>query len=151
MLILNLLSAKLISVYDHAKCNHQANENKKKSKSDQMLLLAKSALSLSYSERREKRGDRPNNKSRRPKGYPKCYICNQKSHWTTECPTNKINSKDNKGETQWSSSTTNLAVNHLQSLKEYEVDKILMVAYDLFSTTGILLNCSTTAHIFTNK
>jgi len=84
VLILNLLSAKLISVYDHAKCNHQANENKKKSKSDQMFLLAKSALSLSYSRRREKREDKPNDKSRRPKDYSKCYICNQKSHWTTD-------------------------------------------------------------------
>jgi len=64
VLTLDLLSAELISVYDHAEHNHQANKNEKKSKSDQMLLLAKSALPLSYSGRRERRGGRPGDRLR---------------------------------------------------------------------------------------
>jgi len=78
-LTLDLLSAELIFVYDHAERDCQANKNEKKSKSDQMLLLAKSALSLSYSGRRERRGGRPGDRSRRSRGHPtgtKCYICN---------------------------------------------------------------------------
>jgi len=78
-LTLDLLSAELIFVYDHAEHDCQANKNEKKSKSDQMLLLAKSALSLSYSGRRERRGGRPGDRSRRSRGHPtgtKCYICN---------------------------------------------------------------------------
>jgi len=83
ILTLDLLSAELISVHDHAKHNCQANKNEKKSKSNQMLLLAKSALSLSYSRRRGKRRGRPSNRSRRSRDHPmdtKCYICNQESH-----------------------------------------------------------------------
>ena len=78
-LTLDLLSAELISVHDYAEHDHQANENEKKSKSDQMLLLAKLAPSLSYSGRRGRRGGRPGNRSRRSRGHPtgtKCYICN---------------------------------------------------------------------------
>jgi len=52
VLTLDLLSAELISVHDYAERNRQANKNEKKSKSNQMLLLAKSALSLNYSGRR---------------------------------------------------------------------------------------------------
>jgi len=63
-LTLDLLSAELISVHDHAEHDCQANKNEKKSKSDQMLLLAKSALSLSHSGKRERRGDRPGDRSR---------------------------------------------------------------------------------------
>ena len=37
------LSAKLIFVYDYTKYNCQANKNKKKSESNQMLLLTKSS------------------------------------------------------------------------------------------------------------
>jgi len=64
VLTLDLLSAELISVHDHTERNCQANKNEKKSKSDQMLLLAKSALPLSYSGRKGKRRDKPGDKSR---------------------------------------------------------------------------------------
>jgi len=63
-LTLDLLSTELISVYNHTKHDHQANKNEKKSKSDQMLLLAKSALPLSYSGRKERKKDRPGDRSR---------------------------------------------------------------------------------------
>ena len=153
-LTLDLLSAELISVHDHAERDCQANENEKKSKSNQMLLLAKSAPSLSYSGRRGRRGGRPGDRSRRSRGHPtgtKCYICNQEGHWAPECPTNKSSSKGNKGETHQSGGSANLAVDHLQSLGEYEVGKMLMATGDSFPTTGILLDCGATAHMFTNK
>jgi len=120
-LTLDLLSTELISVHDHAKRDHQANKNEKKSKSDQMLLLAKSALPLSYSGRRERREGRPGDRSRWPRGHPigtKYYICNQEGHWVSECPTDKSNSKDSKGETHQFGSSANIAVDHLQSLGE---------------------------------
>jgi len=153
-LTLDLLSAELISVHDYAEHDHQANENEKKSKSDQMLLLAKSAPSLSYSGRRGRRGGRPGNRSRRSRGHPtgtKCYIYNREDHWAPECPTNKSSSKGNKGETHQSGSSANLAIDHLQSLGKCEVGKMLMATGDLFPTTGILLDCGTTAHMVTNK
>ena len=78
-LTLDFLSAELISIHHHAECDRQVNKNEKKSKSDQMLLLAKSVLSLSYSGRRGKRGGRPGNRLRRSRGHPtgtKCYIYN---------------------------------------------------------------------------
>jgi len=154
VLILDLLSAELISVHNHAKHDHQANKNEKKSKFNQMLLLAKSIPPLNYSGRRERRGGRPNDRSRRPKNHPtgtRCYICNQEGHWASECPTNKLSSKSYKGETYQSGGSANLAVDYLQFLGEHEVGKILMVTYDSFPTTGILLNCGATAHMFTNK
>jgi len=116
VLTLDLLSAELISVHDHAKCDHQANKNKKKSKSDQMLLLAKSALSLSFSGRRGRRGGRPGDRSRQSRGCSmstKCYICNQESYWVFECPTNKSNSKGIKRGTHQFGGSANIAVNHL--------------------------------------
>jgi len=63
-LTLDLLSTELISVYNHTKHDRQANKNEKKSKSDQMLLLAKSALPLSYSGRKERKKGRPGDRSR---------------------------------------------------------------------------------------
>ena len=98
-LTLDLLSAELISVHNHTKHDCQANKNEKKSKSDQMLLLAKSAPSSSYSERRGRREGRPGDKSRWSRGHPigtKYYICNQEGHWASECPTDKSNSKGSK-------------------------------------------------------
>jgi len=154
MLTLDLFSAELISVHNHAKCDHQANKNKKKSKSNQMLLLAKSTPPLNYSGKREKRGGRPNDRSKRPRNHPtgtRCYICNQEGHWALECPTNKSSSKSYKGKTYQSGGSANLAVDHLQSLGERKVGKILMATYDSFPTTRILLDCGTIAHMFTNK
>jgi len=148
---LDFLSAELISVHNHAERDHQANKNEKKSKSNQMLLLAKSTPPQNYSGRR---GGRPNDRSRRPRNCPtgtRCYTCNQEGHWASECPTNKSSSKSYKGETYQSGGSANLAVDHLQSLGEHEVGKMLMATYDSFPTTGILLDCSTTAHMFTNK
>ena len=154
VLILDLLSAELIFVHDHAKRDRQANKNEKKSKSNQILLLAKSAPLPNYSGRRGRRGGRPNNRSRRPRNHPtstRCYICNQEGHRALECPTNKLSSKSYKGETYQSGDSANLAVDHLQSLGEHEVGKMLMATYDPFPTTRILLNCSIIAHMFTNK
>ena len=119
-----------------------------------MLLLAKSALSLSYSGRRGRRGGRPGDRSRRSRGHPtgtKYYICNREGHWAPECPTNKSSSKGNKGETHQSGGSANLAVDHLQSLGECEVGKMLIATSDSFPTTGILLDCGAIAHMFTNK
>jgi len=154
VLTLDLLSAELISVYDHAEHDHQANKNEKKSKSNQMLLLVKSALSLSYSGRRERRRGRPGNRLRQSRGYPmgtKYYICNQEDHWTSECPTNKSNNEGSKRETPQFRGFSNIAIDHLQSLGEWEVGKMLIVTYNSFPSTGILLDCSATAHMFTNK
>jgi len=64
VLTFDLLSAELISVHDYTKRDCQANKNEKKSKSDQILLLVKSALPLSYSGRRGRRGGRPSDRSR---------------------------------------------------------------------------------------
>ena len=119
-----------------------------------MLLLAKSALSLSYSRRRGKRRGRPSNRSRRSRGHSmdtKCYICNQESHWASECPTNKSNNEGSKGETHQFRGSANIAIDHLQSLGEWEVSKMLMVTYNSFPSTGILLDCSAMAYMFTNK
>jgi len=123
VLTLDLLSAELISVHDHAEHDCQANKNEKKSKSNQMLLLVKSALFLSYSGRRGRRRSRSGNRLRQSRGHPmgtKCYICNQEGHWAFECPTNKSNNEGSKRETHQFRGSANIAIDHLQSLGEWE-------------------------------
>jgi len=58
---------------------------------------------------------------------------------------------NSKGRTYQFGGSANIAVDYLQSLGKHEVGKILIATYDLFFSTGILLDYSTTAHVFTNK
>ena len=119
-----------------------------------MLLLVKSVSPPNYSGKRRRREGRPNNKLKRPRNCPtgtRCYICNQENYWASECSINKLSSKSYKRKTYQSDGSINLAINCLQSLGECKVDKMLMVTYNSFPTTGILLNYGTIAYMFTNK
>jgi len=62
-----------------------------------------------------------------------------------------LNNKGNKRKTYQFGSSVNITVDYLQFLGKHEVDKILIATYDLFFSTGILLDYNTIAHIFTNK
>lgn len=119
-----------------------------------MLLLAKSVLFSSYSGKRKRRESKPDNRSKQPRGHPtgtKCYIYNQEGYQASEYPIDKLNNKGNKRKTYQFGSSVNITVDYLQFLGKHEVDKILIATYDLFFSTGILLDYNTIAHIFTNK
>jgi len=84
-------------------------------------------------------------KSKTQPSGTKCHVCDQVGHWVPECP-----SRSNKGDSHWSGGSANLAVEHLQSLEEHEVGKMLMVSNNTISSTSILLDCGATLYMFTS-
>ena len=147
-LILNIHTAELISVHGYAKRDRLADEKEKKAKSDQMVLFAKSMSSSNDPKKKGKKVkyfDKERKSKTRPSGT-KCHVCGQVGHWAPKCP-----SRSNKGDLHQSGGSANLAVEHLQSLEEREVGKMLMISNDTISSTSILLDCGTTSHMFTSR
>jgi len=68
-MILDILTAKLISIYKYSKHNHLANKNDKRAKLEQIALLTKSGLSSNPFGRKPRKG-KSNNKSKKPNPYP---------------------------------------------------------------------------------
>jgi len=93
---LDIVTAELLSVYDHMERKHNIEETEKKQKAKQLALFAKSLFSGGMSG-----GFSGKNKSKKVKSKSKprladtsYHTCSEKGHWTPECPMKK----DNKAE-----------------------------------------------------
>ena len=147
-LILDILTAELISVHKYSEYDCLANKNNKRVKSEQIVLLAKSGLSFNLS-RRKPRKEKLNNKPKKPSPHPtstRYYICGKRGHWTPEY----CSKTNERNDSYYPKGSANLAIKYFQSLGEHEVSQILIVLSDSILSVGILLNCSTTFYMFTS-
>ena len=142
-LTLDILTAELISVHDYSKRDRLADKNDKKLKSEQMALFTKSASSSTYFGKKPWRGKLNDKPLTCPTGT-KCHICGKEGHWAPECHSKSV-WKDTSYHAEGSA---NLAIECLPSLGEREVSRILMALSDTISSTGILLDCGATFHMF---
>jgi len=142
-LTLDILSAELISVHDYSKHDCLANEKENMLKSEQTALFTKSSSSSTHSEKRPWRGKSNDKPSIHPFGT-KCHICGKEGHWAPECRSKSIR----RNNSYHPESSANLPVERIPLLGEYEVGQMLMASSNPILSTGILLDCSATSHMF---
>jgi len=95
-LTLDMVFAKLISVYDCNEHDQVIEETEKKTKAEQLALFAKTTGSSGNSAKKNKKGKLVD-KSKKPKVWPpgtQCNICEQEGHWSPECPNKLTKGKD---------------------------------------------------------
>ena len=112
-------------------------------KSEQTALFTKSSSSSTHSEKRPWRGKSNDKPPIRPSGT-KCHICGKEGHWAPECRSKSIR----RNNSYHPESSANLAVEHIPLLGEREVGRMLMASSNPISSTGILLDCGATSHMF---
>ena len=144
-LILDILTAELISVHDCSEHDCLADEKEKMLKSEQMALFTKSTSSSTHPGKKSWR-DKSNNKPPTRPPSTKCHICGKEGHWTPECCYKSIKRDD----FHCPEASANLAIEHLPFLGECKIGQILMVLSDTISNTGIFLDCGATSHMFTS-
>jgi len=153
-LTLNAVTAELLSVSDRIKRERQLDESEKKQKADQLALFAKSSSNT----------DNPGKSKNMKKGKfkPKwkstgsiCHTCGEKRYWSPKCP--------KKGEDKECTKPGGSAYIAIESSGNREIGKMLMalstcceigqadMASIAGATDGILLDCATTSHMFSER
>jgi len=112
-------------------------------KSEQTALFTKSSSSSTHSEKKPWRGKSNDKPPICPSGT-KCHICGKEGHWAPECRSKSFRRNDS----YCPEGSANLAVERSISLGEREVGQMLMASSDTISSTGILLDCGATSHMF---
>ena len=133
--------------YDCTKRDCYVEETKKKMKTEQFVLFAKSMAAgnlFSRSSRKKKKQKKASKKPIVCFADSLCHIYYKKGHWILEySKKDQIKIKHVK-----SGGFANLAMNYLQFSKDYRVGKILIISVITVSRAIILPNYTIISHIF---